>query len=170
MQEFSIDSAELERMTEKLEKAPKVLAWARREAMIHAAAEFKALMDAAIGGSGRVKSWQQSYVGSGGGYAAVRPRKKTYAEARVRQTFEERRKPPHPTYAVGYITNAVNGGHRTPSHRMGQAKGLRGYRVNTTGYVSGRGFYEAVQNQAEDVGEKAAEEILDALFAHFEEG
>lgn len=168
MQEFSIDSAELKELVKKLEKAPEVLAWARREAMIHAAAELKSLMDAAIGGSGRVKSWQQSYVGSGGGYAAVRPRKKTYAEARVRQTFAERRGPPHPTYAVGYITNAINSGHRTPSHRAGQRKGLRGYRTAATRTVGGRGFYEAVQSQAGAVGEKAAEEILDALFNHLE--
>lgn len=86
MQEFHIDSADLERLTEKLKKAPEVLAWARRQAMI-SAAEFKSMMDAAIGGSGRVRSWQQSYVGSGGGYAAVRPRAKTYAEARKKQTY-----------------------------------------------------------------------------------
>lgn len=168
MQEFHIDSADLERLTEKLKKAPEVLAWARRQAMISAAAEFKSMMDAAIGGSGRVRSWQQSYVGSGGGYAAVRPRAKTYAEARKKQTYEERRRKPHPTYAVGYITNAINSGHRTPSHRMGQDKGLRGYRVNTTGWVGGKGFYEAVQNQAEAVGEKAAKEILAALIDHLE--
>lgn len=168
MQEFSINSADLERLMKKLEKAPDVLGWARRQAMISAAAEFKALMNTAIGGTGRVKDWQQSYVGSGGGYAAVRPRKKTYAESRGPQTFEERRREPHPTYAVGYITNAINSGHRTPSHRFGQAKGLRGYRVNTTGHVGGKGFYEAVQAQAEAVGEKAAEEILDALFDHLE--
>lgn len=167
MQEFHIDSADLERLTEKLKKSPEVLSWARRQAMIHAAAEFKALMDTAIGGSGRVKNWQQSYVGSGGGYAAVRPRKETYAESRGKQTYAERRRQPHPTYAVGYITNAINSGHRTPSRRFGQAKGLRGYRVNTD-RVGGKGFYEAVQSQAEAVGEKAAEEILKALIDHLE--
>lgn len=168
MQEFHIDSAELKELTEKLAKAPEVLGWARREAMIHAAAEFKALMDTAIGGSGRVKNWQQSYVGSGGGYAAVRPRKKTYAESRGPQTFEEKRKEhPRPRYAVGYITNAINSGHRWPSHRAGQAKGLRGYQTNTN-RVGGRGFYEAVQGQAEAVGKEAAEEILEALFNHLE--
>lgn len=168
LQEFSINSADLDRLTEKLEKAPAVLGWARRQAMISAADQFKALMDTAIGGSGRVKNWQQSYVGSGGGYAAVRPRAKTYAESRGKQTFEERRRAPHPTYAVGYITNAINSGHRTPSHRMGQAKGLRGFRVDTSGYVGGKGFYEAVQAQSEAIGEAAAQEILDALFKHLE--
>lgn len=160
MQEFRIDSADLERLTEKLKKTPETLHWARREAMIRAAAELKSMMDAAIGGEGRVKNWQQSYVGSGGGYAAVRPRAKTFAESRGKQTFEESRRTPRPTYAVGYITNAINSGHRTPSHRFGQDIELRGYRVNTTGYVAGKGFYEAVQSQAEAVGEKAAEEIL----------
>ncbi len=168
MQEFRIDSADLKKLAEKLEKAPERLAWARKQAMVSAADQFKILMDLAIGGTGRVKSWQQSYVGSGGGYAAVRPRKKTYAEARVRQTYEERRRTPHPTYAVGYITNAINSGHRTPSHRRGQAKELRGYRVNTSGRVAGKGFYEAVQVQAEAVGKAAAEEILAALMDHLE--
>lgn len=168
MQEFSIDSADLERLTEKLKKAPEVLAWARREAMISAANQFKALMDTAISGSGRVKDWQQAYVGSGGGYAAVRPRAKTYAESRGKQTFAERRRTPHPTYAVGYITNAINSGHLTPSHRAGQPKGLRGYHVSTARTIGGKGFYEAVQAQAEAVGEAAAQEILDALFKHLE--
>lgn len=168
MQDFSIDSADLEKLVEKLKGAPKVLAWARREAMISAADQFKALMDTAIGGSGRVKNWQQAYVGSGGGYAAVRPRAKTYAESRGKQTFEERRREPHPTYAVGYITNAINSGHRWPSHRAGQAKRLRGYRVSASGSVGGKGFYEAVQAQAEAIGEAAAQEILDALFDHLE--
>lgn len=164
MQEFHIDSADLKKLRKKLEQAPEVLCRARRQAMVSAAAQFKALMDAAIGGTGRVKNWQQPYVGSGGGYAAVRPRAKTYAEAKGRQTFEESRRTPHPTYAVGYITNAINSGHRTPIRRFGQDKRLKGYRVSADGWVDGKDFYEAVQAPAEAVGKKAADEIIAALW------
>lgn len=54
-----------------------------------------------IGGSGKVQSWQESRVGSRGGYVAVRPRAKTYYASREGGK----------QYAVGYITNAINSGH-----------------------------------------------------------
>ncbi len=66
-----------------------------------------------IGGAGKVQSWQESYVGSGGGYAKVWPKKDVYTESGGK------------LYAVGYVTNAITSGHRTP----------RG------GYVPGKHFY-----------------------------
>lgn len=73
MQEAQIDTRELERLIEKLEQSPKVLSEAKRRAFEAAAPKLKALLDQEIGGTGRVRDWQQSYVGSKGGYAAVRP-------------------------------------------------------------------------------------------------
>lgn len=51
-----------------------------------------------IGGAGKVQSWQDRYTGSGGGYAAVRAKAKTYTDT-------------SPRYAVGYVTNAIENGH-----------------------------------------------------------
>lgn len=84
-----------------------------------------------IGGAGKVQRWQDKFVGSGGGYAAVRPKAKTYTDA----TGKGNR------YAVGYVTNAITGGHRTP-------KG---------GYVPGKGFYAETQAQAEKIAWAAME-------------
>lgn len=166
MQEAHIDHSELDRLVEKLAKSPQIIAQAKRQAFEDAAPKLQAAVQAKIGGSGRVRSWQGAFVGSKGGYAAARPQAKTYAESRGKQTYEEHRRKPHPTYAVGYITNAINSGHRTPSHRMGQTKGLRGYRVSTTGWVEGKGSYEAAQDEAESVAQEAAEQIVQALMDH----
>ena len=49
-----------------------------------------------IGGQGYVANVQDQYVGSGGGYAAVRAKAKTYLHGD----------------AAGYITNALENGHK----------------------------------------------------------
>jgi len=84
-----------------------------------------------IGGAGKVQRWQEKYVGSGGGYSAIRAKADTYTEA----TRKGNR------YAVGYVTNAITSGHRTP-------KG---------GYVPGKGFYAETQAQAERIARAAIE-------------
>ena len=58
-------------------------------------------------GNGEAAGWQQAVVGSGGGYAAVRPKKKTFTRD------GGNRKP----YAVGYVTNSIENG---PKHEKGR--------------------------------------------------
>lgn len=82
-----------------------------------------------IGGAGKVQRWQDKYTGSGGGWAAVRPKAKTYTEATRRGK----------RYAVGHVTNAITSGHKTPSG----------------GYVPGKGFYADAQNGAEQIARRA---------------
>jgi hypothetical protein len=101
-----------------------------------------------IGGSGKIAGMQESVVGSGGGYAAVRPKK-----GRDRSG-----------YAYGAITNAVESGHaiRRPS---GYAKGYRA-RIRKR-YVLGKHFYQASRTAAlrialEEAG-KWADEIEQVL-------
>ena len=84
-----------------------------------------------IGGAGKVQSWQDKYTGSGGGWAAVRPKAKTWTEA----TRSGNR------YAVGHVTNAITSGHRTPSG----------------GYVQGKGFYADANAGARVIVERAIE-------------
>lgn len=157
MQEARIDHADLEQLVEKLAKAPQVLAEAKRQAFQAAAPKLKSAVDAQIGGSGRVRSWQGTYVGSKGGYAAVRPKKKTYIETKGKQRgFRAGPK----KYAVGYVTNAVNYGHRTPRDAWGFRR--------QAGTVSGREFYQSAQAQAETVGQETAQQIVDAVISHLE--
>ena len=148
MQEAKIDRSELERLVEKLERSPRVLAQAKRQAMETAAPKLLSMVRTEIGGSGKVRRWQEAYVGSRGGYAAVRPMADTYTEA----TKSGKR------YAVGHVTNAINSGHKYPSTRMG-------YR-SRAGTVPGKQFYQRAQAQAETVAREAAEQIVQALTDH----
>lgn len=155
MLEAEIDRSELERLVEKLERSPKVLAQAKRQAMETAAPKLLSAARSEIGGSGKVQRWQEAYTGSKGGYAAVRPKKKTYVEIKGKQ--KDLRAPPK-KYAVGYITNAINSGHRFPRDKLG-------YR-SRTGSVPGKQFYQRAQDQAETVAREAAEQIVQTLTDH----
>lgn len=148
MLEVQIDRSELERLVEKLERSPKALQQARRQAMAAAAPKLLSAVRSEIGGSGKVQRWQNAYVGSRGGYAAARPRAETYTES----TKGGKR------YAVGCVTNAINNGHKYPSTKLG-------YRTRA-GTVPGKQFYQSAQAQAETVAREAAEQIVQALTDH----
>lgn len=152
-----IDASALERLAERLEQAPGVLKEAKRQAFEAAAPRLQSAVQYEIGGSGRVRDWQGSFVGTKGGYAAARPKKETYIETKGRQKgFRAGPK----RYAVGYVTNAINSGHRSP-------KNAWGYRTRA-GTVAGKHFYEAAQAPAEQVGKEAAEQIVQTLIDHLE--
>lgn len=161
MQEAHIDHSELDRLVENLTQAPQVLTEAKRKAFEAAAPKLQKIVQDEIGGSGRVRNWQEAYVGSGGGYAAARPRAETYAESRGLQTYPAPRKErPKPRYAVGYITNAITSGHGPPRNRAGYcSSGKR---------VAGKHFYQHAQDLAGAVAEETAEEIVQALIDHLE--
>ena len=95
--------------------------------------------------SGTVAGWQESYVGTKGGYAAVRPKAQTF----------------HEGYAVGYITNAIENGHaiRRPS---GKWKHYRA-RIKKR-YVLGLHFYREVQGgRLEKLALDAANRLADQI-------
>lgn len=161
MQEVHIDKSELDRLISKLEGAPKVLKEAKRQAFKAAAPKLQKLVQNEIDGSGRVRNWQEAYVGSEGGYAAVRPRAKTYAESRGFQTYSEPRKErPRPRHAVGYITNAITSGHGPPRNRAGY--------YSSTKRVAGKHFYQHAQDLAGAVAEETAKQIGQTLINHLE--
>lgn len=89
--------------------------------------------------SGRVRRWQVVHVGSGGGYAAVRPEKGTTGAD-----------------SPGAITNYLEGGHRIASPRL---------RVS---YVSGYYFYAAAAMRAESVAIGEAEAWADEIARELE--
>lgn len=98
-----------------------------------------------IGGTGKVQSWQQKYMGSGGGYTAVRPAANTYDRS---------------GNAVGYVTNAIEGGHRVRTGRgPSRAKMQR---------VSGKWMYRSTNHEqiaaaARDQIERGMQKVLEDI-------
>lgn len=157
VQEIKLDQNELDRLVEKLEQAPDILKDAKRQAFEMAAPKMKAALDSEIGGTGKVQRWQGQYVGSKGGYAAVRPLKDTYTEATKKKSNR---------YAVGYVTNAINSGHRfpAPSGRPGYKPRIYSGRQN----VAGKQFYEAAEAKLPEIAQAAAEQVVNTLVEHLE--
>ena len=155
MQEVHIDSSEVARLAKLLEQSPAVIDAAKKEAIAAAAPKMKAIVDQEIGGSGKVRSWQGQYVGSMGLYAAVRPKAETYIETKGKQSgFRAGPK----RYAVGYVTNAINNGHRTPRNKWG-------YRTSAS-TIPGKEFYQRAGNRLGQVAEAATESISRAIVSH----
>lgn len=101
-----------------------------------------------IGGSGKVQGWQEAAVGSRGGYAAVRPRAKTYYAAREGGK----------QYAVGYITNAINSGHKQTAGAFVPGGKNKGFRLKKE-WVPSRHFYEDAATNAEALIRRAVEAL-----------
>lgn len=156
---MSLNSRELDKLLAKLEQAPEVLQQARRKALEAAAPKLRQLVVREIGSTGKVQRWQQAYVGSGGGYAAARPKAKTFAEdSRGRKT----------RYQVGAVTNAINAGHRFPTP-SGTAKRYRPRIRSGRQSVPGKHFYEAAQAQLPNIAQEAAQQVALAVIDHLEE-
>lgn len=103
-----------------------------------------------IGGSGKVAGWQEPHMGSGGGYVAVRAKAKTY------QTTKNGNR-----YAVGYITNAIEGGHQTGGQRPGpKADGYRYRPRYKKAAVPGRWFYDIVRRQMDGMSQDEMDELM----------
>ena len=103
-----------------------------------------------IGGSGKVAGWQEPHMGSGGGYVAVRAKAKTY------QTTKNGKR-----YAVGYVTNSIEGGHRTGGQRPGpKADGYRYRPRYKKAAVPGRWFYDIVRRQMDGMSQDEMDELM----------
>ena len=100
----------------------------------------------------RVKEWQDKFVGSKGGYAAVRAKADTYSGKNVK-------------YAVGYITNAIESGHNIRTAR-GKAKKASESRAKAS-WVPGRYFYLSARSttkvEARRRAAKFAEDIAERI-------
>ena len=98
-----------------------------------------------IGGRGNVAGWQARHVGSKLGYVAVRPKANTY------QTTKGGTR-----YAVGYITNAFEGG-----HKIRKPQGGKGYRPRIkVAAVSGRWSYDAVRRQLAGMSQEDVDTLM----------
>lgn len=148
----SVDSSQLDKLDARLKEALQKAPEKRRELHKTLADVIKKAVDQSIDSSindakGQIKDWQKEYVGSGGGYAAVR--------ATDESTGDQ---------SPGAITNYVDSGHkiRPPS---GKDPNYRP-RINVA-YVNGARFYEnavpEVTAQANAAAEKFADDIAGIL-------
>ena len=100
--------------------------------------------------TGKVGRWQVKYIGSGGGYAAVRP-----AEA------------PAGPNGAGAVTNYIVSGHVKRVSRFWSAKQTRRtrtLRAKASGnWVSGRDFYAASRAEAPRLLERAANTLAEQI-------
>lgn len=152
----SVKISGLEHLRKDLEELSEELPKMRQEIHEELAGQMLAAVQDALAqkagsSSGTVAGWQESYVGTKGGYAAVRP-----APGKFRKTEKSPRE-----YAYGQITNAIENGHaiRRPSGRW------RHYRARVKKrYVLGLHFYQQVQgNRLEKLALDAANRLADRI-------
>lgn len=103
---------------------------------------------------GTLRRWQSKYIGTKGGYAAVR------AISRDEQRGSSRE-------IAGAITNYVENGHRVGGRYRGVSARTRRrwkqYPTPPKSFVSGRGFYHATHVTAERILIQAAERWADEI-------
>lgn len=132
----SMNTQWIDELIDKMEGLIKEMPELRREAHERIAQRMEAEVDSEIARSaenstGKMAEWQESYVGSKGGYAAVRPKAKTFEKG----------------YAVGYITNAYMNG-----HAIRRPAGGKHYRAQIKKrYVLGSKVYEKVRPKADRI-------------------
>lgn len=144
----SIDVSSIDKILEGWDKLLKEYPQMKRELLEDLGQRMLADVQGAIGGTGTVQSWQARYTGSRNGYVAVRPRANTF------QTTKGGTR-----YAVGYVTNAIENGHR---HRRPEAVRRDGYtyrpRIHTPA-VAGRHFYAQVRGRLGSFGRAELERL-----------
>lgn len=133
MQELTVFADKLDDLLPKLRES-------RRTALEEAGEQLLSTVRGRIGGSGRVQSWQEQYMGSGGGYTAVRAKAKVEDEN---------------GYAVGYVTNALESGHRQQLGRYVPAI----QRKLTRNMVPGKFMYAKTDSDVDRTVQWAAEQI-----------
>lgn len=156
--EAKLDTHELEKLAQRLAQSPQILREAKREAFKDAAPKMERDVTEQLGSSRKVYRWQEAHVGSKGGYAAVRPKARTYAEDdKGRKT----------RYQVGYVTGAINSGHRVPSP-SGRNKRYKPRIKSAAQQVPGKHFYQAAQANLPGIAQDAAEQVVHALMEHLQ--
>lgn len=147
----TVDTTSLDRLVESWDALVQRFPQEKRSALAELGDELLRQVRSEIGGTGKVASWQAPHMGSGGGYVAVRAKANTY------QTTKSGKR-----YAVGYISKAVEGG-----HKIRKPQGGKGYRPRIkVAAVSGRWSYDAVRRQLAGM----SQEDVDALMTLITDG
>lgn len=126
MQQLKLFEEHLERSAERFQDL-------RRDVIEPYGPKLQSAVVNRIGPSRKVRTWQEVYQGSRGGYAAVRPKAKTYHNGR----------------AVGAITTAIESGHAPGYHQ--------------TSRVAGKYMYLRSMPDAARISAEAAQELKDKL-------
>ena len=151
----SVDFSDLDRLIERWDTLLKRFPSSKRAVLERMGQRLLAHVKTQIGGTGTVQGWQERYVGSKNGYVAVRPKADTYKTTAGGKQ-----------YAVGYVTNAIENGHR---HRKPSQVKRDGYSYRARIHVAavpGKHFYAAVRARAES----AVEDELKRLAAEVARG
>lgn len=131
----------------------------KRELLEALSKEMLSRVQGKIPGTGTVRGWQERYIGSKNGYVAVRPKAKTYKTT-----------PGGKKYAVGYVANAIEGGHK---HRRPSQQKRDGYkyraRINVPA-VPGLHFYASVRSQLSGLGTEQLRALVTEVAAKLEGG
>lgn len=117
----------------------------KRDILDRAGVQLLGTVQGHIGGTGKMQSWQDVRRGSGGGYAAVSPRPKTFANG----------------YRVGQITEAIERGHRirSPSGRAQRYKP----KIKHPNGVPGQWYYKSSEPDAAAIAKAAGDELAAAI-------
>lgn len=172
-----MDREKMRRFVQYWDRLLEVVPEARREAVEAAGEAVKRSLDAQIRSAdlsgieakARVSSWQQIRLGSGGGWAAVSPKKGTVYSWDQRANFGGRARQhtwDGEPVTARQVTTWLERGHGTGttgamadswSKRLGkhQVKERLG-----KGYVSGRRFYAYTKDDAQEIALKAADKVL----------
>lgn len=146
-----LDFSEFLEKFERLESVKDLLPGMKREFLDSLGRRMLSTVRGNLGGTGKVQSWQEYRVGTRSGYAAVSPKAKLL----------------YKDYAAGYVTNAIESGHRIRSP-SGQAKGRYRPRI-TKPKVPGRFFYKGSEAETARLAENAAKELAENIARKIEE-
>ena len=105
----TVDTSGLDRLVESWDRLLKQFPDGKRKALEQMWRYLLLDVQRKIGGSGKVAGGQAPHMGTKGGYVAVRAKADTY------QTTKSGKRD-----AVGYVTNAIEGGHRHGGPRGGK--------------------------------------------------
>lgn len=154
----SVEFQEVDRLLAGWDQLLKDFPQAKRELLERLGSRMLSDVRERIGGTGKVQGWQDRYIGSKNGYVANRPKAETW------QTTKSGGK-----YAVGYITNAIENGHRV---RRPQPTGKDSYHYtrgrNNMAAVSGKRFYESVRLRMDAMGQEELEKLASEVARRLE--
>lgn len=140
-----LDFSEFRRVFENLEGVRDQIPEIKREFLDGLGGKMLSTVRGNISGTGKVQSWQEARVGSRSGYAAV--------SAKANTEYRD--------YAVGYVTNAIENGHRIRSP-SGQAKERYRPRIRQA-HVPGRYFYRDSQAAVDNFVKAGATELAEMI-------
>lgn len=149
--------SDLDRLLDSWDKLQRDFPALKRQLLEDLGKELHSEVRGKIGGDGDVQGWQERYLGSRNGYVAVRPKAKTYKETKSGKK-----------YAVGYVTNAIEGGHR---HRRPSQVKRDGYRYRPRiehPAVPGKHFYAAVRAQLSGMGQREVAALAEKIARRLE--